>query len=216
MLFEVVCPDYPTKIKLSNKRRPKYYKANSKKELPKKYQDKSKYDFKKSVKNKLVSDINLWDLNTNKKVIANPRSVGTPRYQQINGQYLYSGFSSPFTRNKIVTALHEYFMERIFKSGIKPVKIEKFPLLCKVGLYTFIGKADWDLSNLWIYYKTFEDCLVKSKIIPDDSILYITGAGACTLVPIKEDNPNHIKKIIFRYYEDKRLVISEIKKINLK
>jgi len=184
LLQTITIPRYITRVKLAESRRAKYYKAGNK--IPKKYNTPN-YRFE----NGLLVD------SSGEKVIANPRSVGKPRYEALSGNKLTSGYSSPFIRNKIATSLHEFY--RPFVKSMR--SITTFPIRMEWDFYTTITTTNFDLSNFWFYLKYFEDTLAEEGIIPDDNIEFITHSASPKLIPVPRFGQ---RKFVFRFYHDDR------------
>jgi hypothetical protein len=72
-----------------------------------------------------------------------------------------------------------------------------------------------DMNNIgYVWDKILTDVMVAEGIIFDDSPLYITRPGSAPLyVPI--DDPED-RKIVFRFYHDKRKEIADARQIHLK
>jgi hypothetical protein len=174
--IEICIPLFIKKVMISKARRIKYYKQGGK--IPMKY---SEYGFD--------SQSRLID-NNGEYVIANPRTIGKPKYMTINGQALYNARMSPHIRSKIVNAVKDSFYPHL--NGTKPIK--KLPVRISLKLYDTIRQANWDLDNQWLYNKCFQDLLVKAGIIPDDDIRYITKAGAPEFIPVDNEQD---RKLIF-------------------
>lgn len=187
VLKTIEVPLFIKDVKLSNKRRAKYYKKGAKTKVPKKYAH-----LKYSKKGILVHPDGA-------PVVANPRSVGTPRYKKINGQEIYSGMAH-HTRSKIVKAIKDCFKQVLKKHQA----LDKFPIQVEMEMHDVVGNANWDLDNLWIYNKCFQDALVDAGILPDDNVLYITKPATPEFVPI-EDPQN--RKFVFRLIHDQREII---------
>jgi Holliday junction resolvase RusA-like endonuclease len=145
--------DLPTKILLSKKRKPQYYKKG--KPIPKKYQG---YNFDK--KGRIIDE-------SGEPIIKNIRSINKARYYTINFQQLWSGNLHHSTRNKV-----KWELTKFFESNLPP-PITSFPIMLIFKSRT-TSKADVD-NNSFIYIKSFFDTLVKNKIIPDDTKEYIQG-----------------------------------------
>jgi hypothetical protein len=163
-------------------------------------------------------------------VVKNPKAVGTPGYQKITFQGLYSGNMHPFTRNKIVETMHKYINHQIRKES--PIDIDpQKPLLIRGKLYVpkNYGKVsvrngnltwkkpkdtyteEWDVLNASVFWvKAFEDCISR----PDKD-----ANGVVIREPIiPDDNAGFIsgtgemrrryvdnlskRKIVFEIYED--------------
>ena len=97
-LLKIELPEYILRVKISEKRRTKYYTTKSK--IPKKY---SKYKFDR--KGILVDPLG-------NKIISNPRAQGTPSWTKISGQAFYSGFGHSSLRAKIVKEMKIYFIKK--------------------------------------------------------------------------------------------------------
>lgn len=159
-------------IKLSDSRRAKYFVYNPIKppKLAVKYQDRTKYDYvdhKTSSGNVKI----LYNLITNERVVANPKSIGTPKVIKINFQMLWNNAVSTHTRNKVALELKESFIPTL--QTIEPIK-GGFPIMTTFTIHS--KNEDQDVDNLTILYiKTFHDTLTFLQIIPDDTLQYIKG-----------------------------------------
>ncbi|MHA2255519.1 MAG: hypothetical protein ACXAAM_05565 [Candidatus Heimdallarchaeaceae archaeon] len=163
-------------------------------------------------------------------VTKNPKAAGTPGYQKITFQGLYSGNIHPFTRNKIVEGMHKYINYQLRKE--KPIDIDpEKPLVIRGKLYVprNYGKVsvrngnltwkppketyveEWDVLNASVFWiKAFEDCISR----PDNDANGV--AIRESLIP--DDNASFIsgsgemrrryidslakRKIVFEIYED--------------
>lgn len=139
-------------------------------------------------------------------IVRNKRSVGTPKLEQINGQKLYAATIPPYIRSTMVKQIKESFLPAIAK--VKPIESEDFPVKITMCLYRPPLNGDWDLDNLWIYIKCFLDALVSQRIIPDDSIRYISCSPGIEYVPVAREEE---RKMVFKIHKDSR---SEIVKAN--
>ncbi len=189
LLLEIVIPEYITHIPISEKRRAIYYNTSGKRKPPKKFLKDKMYMIDKAGY--------LRYRPTGDKVIANKKVVGKPKLQKINGQDFYSGFGSHFTRMKIVVGIKNSFKPFINKLE----KLTVFPVQFELELYTIIGEANWDLDNLWIYTKCFQDLLVEMGIMPDDNIQYVSKPASPEFFPVKDEKD---RKLIFKIYKDNR------------
>jgi hypothetical protein len=188
LIGQIVVQGLITHVKTSNKRRPVYYNVH-KHTIPKMYQNINYWIDKEGfVKDKL----------TKNKVLKNKRAVGTPKFQKINGQDFYSGFSTPHIRNLIVKEIKNFF-----KTSVKHKKIDltMFPIQLEMELHKPFEDGDWDLDNLWIYNKCFQDVLQDLKIIPDDNVQYITKPGSPEYFPVDTWEE---AKIVYNIYQDLR------------
>ncbi len=89
IICRVEIPDYIERIQLSKSRRPKFFQKGD--NIPKRYRDERFFNFNgRGV---------LVNVDTEERVIANPRAAGTPREKRINGQDIWSGMDH-FLRSK--------------------------------------------------------------------------------------------------------------------
>ena len=111
---------------------------------------------------------------------------------KLSTQGIYNNKLHPHSRNKVIKQMKTYITP--YLKGIKP--LNKFPvklkfIFCSPHNYGDVRmlkgvlnwkecpdnyKASWDLDNrLWIWSKTTCDSLVDMKILPDDTVDYITN-----------------------------------------
>lgn len=198
LLAEITIPQFITKVEISKKRRTKYYKKGTK--IPPTYE--KKYTFNK--------DGFLVDKDGN-KIVANPRSAGTPKYEILSGNKLLSGYGTPHMRAKLVNTLKDFYRPFVQEYVKKHGPITEFPIQVTWDVYTEIGSADWDASNLFFYYKYFEDSLFEKEgnykgkkllqLVPDDTIEYISWPASAKIIPI--DNWGD-RKFVFKFFYDER------------
>lgn len=169
-IFRIEIPLYVRHVKLSNARRPTFYKKGDK--IPKKYLNKERYDFIELEKGEF-----LFDLDNSEKVIKNSKVVGTPRVIVINGQSLYNGAIAKHTRNKVVETI-EQEMHKFIKQF---PKIEDYPINIIYEYHDLVRDPIsknklFDIRNREVFYgKCIEDCLTRNNKIEDDNILFLTG-----------------------------------------
>lgn len=158
----LIFPNYLTRIQLSKTRRKKYYTIKDK--IPKKF---LKYKF--DPKGFLLDE-------HGEKILKNAKSCDKPRFLKINGQAIWNGQISRFSRAKVSNVLHEYFSENIQKQLTEPIEIPKEKFI-HWNFRFYRKEFEQDLTNhTFLYKKTFEDVMVKSlKLIPDDSSKYVRG-----------------------------------------
>lgn len=102
----------------------------------------------------------------------------------------------------MVKQIKESFIPEVRK--IEAIRAEDFPVRVTMTLYRPPMNGDWDLDNLWIYIKCFLDVLVTQRIIPDDSIRYISCSPGINYVPIEKEED---RKMVFKIHKDNRLEI---------
>ena len=144
------------------------------------------------------------------RVIANPKTVGTPKEQRINFQDLYSGNLHEHTRSTLVNKLKDFmrpFVVNLPVIGSYPVRIS-LELHDTVKNATDNSKDDYgrpfDLDNRSIvYFKCFLDLLVSEGIIIADDRMFVTGVGGVTFHPLPtNDDSEH--KLVFTIEQDTR------------
>lgn len=203
LLREIVVNKYLRQITISKKQRAKHFKLTYtstgviEPNLPNKYNNKLKYDYNE--------EGILIDIRTKEKIVANAKQSGTPKLHTLSGNFIVSaGNGSQFIRTKVSDSLHA--MYKAVLENVEPIKIEDFPLIITWEVHCSPAEWNWDLSNLFLYNKYFEDSLVVNGIIPDDSVLYISGSAAPLFFPIEDDEE---RKFVFRIYKDCRPEIRE-------
>lgn len=210
---EVVIPKYPIRMMTSKKRRKRYFKkkySDTKGEeiwkprpLSKTYQAKLRKEIYTLSKNNYLLDEN------NERIVANSRSHGTPKYTGYSGNDFTSGNYHPNLRNQLAINLKDFY--RPYVQSLTPMMGDT-PIRVMFIIKTPLDHKTQDSSNLWFYYKYFEDCLFEKThpvsgkklktIIPDDSYEYVSQAGSGPLfVPIKDFKE---REFIFQFYKDTR------------
>lgn len=241
---KIEIPEYIRQVTLSNKRRSLYWIFDKQavksrnKILPASFiKPEYKEEYKKNNVFWNVMLKSMYDFKTEKghtylvykatgqKVLANPRTAGTPKVVVINSQNLYSGTMNEFERIKIVTAIKESFLPYV--KTLNPIK--DYPIKVSLEIQDTIvnefGGARWDLDNRgYLYFKCFMDLITTGKtgitdkegnrltrmapILIDDSSMYVTGVGGLTFTPIENSKD---RKLIFTITSDNREVISKNK-----
>ena len=162
--YEFDIPKFIEYIKLSEKRRPVYYRLGTR--IPKKYMSED-YTFDKNGI--------LYNIETGEKVIKNSRSVGTPNMKKINSQYFWSG-SNPHIRRKMKRDMSLFLLNYIKR--VPPVRLKQYPIGVKIILYDVINGEN-DLDNfIYIWFKVLLDVLTAKEmshrpIIIDDNRKYL-------------------------------------------
>lgn len=218
LLYEIIMPNFPRTVKLSDNRRAKYFKPLDK--LALQYLEKDIYNPTTSPEvchfgmdnkgnfRKLKKDLYIWKEHklTNKKVqerlynliekeyvVKNPSVAGTPNIEIINGQKMYNGDYHPHTRDKIMKEIHQYMIP--FLQGLTPLKDNDYPLIIDGFMYDYgktceISKGKmWDVDNRsFCYNKAFQDMLQHCGIIKQDDFEHIIGPPR--LIFVNLDNIN--------------------------
>lgn len=194
---KIIIPQFVQNIVLAEAKRTKYYERGSD-QVPERYSGVN-YEWKKTGGR---GRYRLWDKRRSDWVIKNPASAGKPRIKSIAGNDIWMGVHER-VRMKIVEAVKENFLPHL------PSQINlRFPIRGEMIVYATPRFADWDIGNLWLYDKIFWDLLVREKLIPDDSILYVTKSGGPKYVPIVHEEDRRMEFILSE--EDDPLVLSHI------
>lgn len=119
--YELDIDSFIEKIKLSEKRRPQYFKGITK--YPKKYRSEDYEIDKNGI---------LIHVETGEKVIKNIRTVGTPNVKMITGQYFWTG-AHPHIRRKIKREMSEFFYK--YMKDIPMVREHQYPIGVRIDLY---------------------------------------------------------------------------------
>jgi hypothetical protein len=192
-MIELQIPEYITHVQLSKARKAKYWRKKDESKLPIKYRDKKKYRFNK--------EGYLVELTSKLRVIANPKSAGTPRYLKINGQSIYSGNMRPMVRAKVVNAIKDFF-----RTYTDTVPNQLVPIRLECDIYAPLAAKNWDLDNQWLYHKCFIDALVASEVIFDDNVMFVTQSPGFRYFPV--DTPEE-RKLVYRIIQEDRPEILE-------
>lgn len=200
---EITIPKYIYRVKISDAQQTIYHRKGGKRKIPKTYREKYSFD-----KNGYLID------DDGNRIVANPHTAGKPKYDALSGNKFSSGYGSPHQRNNLVHAMKDFYRPFV-QDQLDPIDPRHFPLRVEWDVYTTVDPSNWDLSNFWFYYKYFEDCLSEDedpngnkikRIIPDDSVKYITQSPGPRLFPISDFEE---RKFVFRFYTDDRKEIDE-------
>ena len=200
LIFEIEVPDFISKVKISNSRKPIYYeKGNAKTPVPK---TKSKhiplkFDWKLHKIGSKIKNL-LTDVKTQQPLIKNSRVAGTAKYLPVKGNLFYSGFSHYSQRSAVINAIKDNFRSHFAGKQAKefPIRLEFiiYDILTVVQGTNGLNKTQ-DIDNLFFaYVKASQDLMTQMSIIPDDNLLYI-------------------RKVSYEFIEnkDKRLLIKAYK-----
>jgi len=183
---------YIKKVQMSKKRRKKYYRRQKGKwkprDLPPTYQDKI------NVGDWSVDKKGYLRIEDGTKKVANPQAAGTPRYESLSGNSFMAGFNSYHIRRKLTGELKKFV-----KDQLRPFNPSEIPLIITWDFYTTTGKVDWDMDNMFFYWKYLQDVLVNENILPNDTIQYITFPPSGRLRPVKKWSD---RKFVFKFYTD--------------
>lgn len=185
--IEIDIPNFITHIKLSEKRKAKYYRQGNK--IPKRYKNP-------------VFDSSGFLLDKGEKVISNPRSMGTPDLWCINGQSIYASMNHN-KRSTVMKKLKAYFKSKL-KEAVNARELMRYPLKVSLELHRYRGyynaaKKRWeesfDLDNVcWVLQKSIQDALTELTVIEDDNVNYINEI-AYKFIPIPK---KAIQRLVIR------------------
>lgn len=193
----ITIPQYIEEVKFSDARRKHYWRSTDK--LPAYVKERLAAGIYvwKTVKLTNKKERRIYDVREKQYAVKNIQTAGTPNVRQIAGNYIYSG-TAEHVRMKMIDTIKECF-RKYLPSTISlhwPVKLE-------AHLYAPPRFCNWDLDNLWIYIKAFQDLLVEQHLVPDDSILYITRSTGFQYTPITDNNERKMQFILTEDDRDK-------------
>tara|TARA_R110002050_G_scaffold116946_2_gene233639 strand:+ start:16792 stop:17283 length:492 start_codon:yes stop_codon:yes gene_type:complete len=139
------------------------------------------------------------------------------KWVKINGQRLYTGMNHHL-RALIIRRMHDYIKQWI-PNGLDIRKMG--PLRIKLELHTVINHGDirmyrgdlrwrppkkdytpkWDVDNLWIWIKAFQDTIVEMGLIDDDNCATIPQTGEIEFIPVETLNE---RKLVFKITKYKK------------
>lgn len=198
--------DYPEEVQVSEKRRATYFLASEAASLPKKYRTpqapRGRYIYRREGKG---TPKRLFDWLTKEYVVKNPNVAARPRFIPIAGNQIMRMHTK--VQQKVIFALNDFFMgklgklekvEIIEKKEVKTYSplflVPFFPVRILMEIHCPPRFGNWDLSNLWIYNKCFEDAAQEAGVFPNDHIGYITLPGAPEYFPVVKEAD---RKVVF-------------------
>ena len=142
------------------------------------------------------------------------------KYVKINGQRLYTGMNHHL-RALIVRRMHRYIQQWI-PNGLDIRKMA--PLKIKLEVHSVINHGDirmykgdlrwrppkkdykpkWDVDNLWIWIKSFQDTIVEMGLIDDDNCDIIPNTGEIEFIPVPTIEDRKLVFIISTYKPKKK------------
>ena len=191
----VTIKEYIQRVKVADKRRPTYYREGDR--IPAKYRT-CNFRRQKNGQKALYDELNQMFIIKNAKV------AGKPRYINIRGNILYAGMHERI-RMKMIAAIKDNFRPHVRK--LNRIPLWQFPIQIDAMLYAKPEETNWDLDNLWIYIKCFQDLLIEYQIIPDDSVKYITKAPGFELFPVQKLEQ---RKMVFQINQDMRNITTHV------
>lgn len=148
-------------------------------------------------------------------IVANSKSVGTPRWYLIKGQDIYSGNLREHMRGFIMDKIKE-----CYKPYVKNIPvIESYPIKITCKLYDTIKNPyhkvraevgqQWDIDNyMFPYNKAFPDLLVALGKIKNDDRLHLPSSIGVEFVPIENHED---RKLVYVISKDERPEIKDNK-----
>ena len=108
--------------------------------------------------------------STNKRLIRNDNKAGNTKYWNLNGQAFYSTNMHWTLRSQITNFYHLYFTKYIEKRFTEPFPVFLgYRMSIDIKIYDIYTSQTPDITNMWILTKLFEDAMVNTKILRDDS-----------------------------------------------
>ena len=140
------------------------------------------------------------------------------KYVKINGQKLFTGMNYHL-RALVVRRMHTYIQQYV------PPVLELddiLPMKLKLYVYTAINHVDvrmykgklswrkpkddyipkWDVDNLWIWIKCFQDTLVEMGMIDDDNCKIIPNSGEIEFIPVEDFEDRKLVFELSKYKQD--------------
>lgn len=184
MSLKIVFPDYPTKVRMTEGRRPVYY--GIKDVIPLKYRNQWYY-FRAG---------KLWDSVNKEWIVKNKQSLDKPRYLPLS-------YNKIGTRQKVPVLIK---LKEYMKPFIPKTLNILTPCMIDCTVYDQPIPLHKDLDNMHIYYKAFLDLLVDMGHLKDDSKQFVTQAGGFRYVPVAKTSE---RQLIFSLKMDMRHSIRE-------
>jgi hypothetical protein len=187
-------PSYPEYVQITQGRRPVYYLTedySAEKPLPKKYRGEG-FIWKKG---------KLWHVAEKRWILKNEYFRHQPRYIKINGQGIWNGTISRFTRNKLRDGLHAYFHPYVNKLSFIDIPLGYYLHIEYIFYFPFEARGTLALQDYFNhalpYQKTFEDTLVALGKLPSDAPAFIRG-GYSRYVPVQFEGERRLE-VLFHY-----------------
>lgn len=156
--FQITIPKWENKLKIGTVIA-QYY--SSKDTVPKKYE---------GAELKRFGGKMLYVDASGKKIIKNKGAFQNPIYWTMNGQGFYNNTIHWSVRSKVVRYFHRYFQKYIKEQLKEPMpSFLSYKLSMEILIYDVYGPGTPDISNMWILPKMFEDALVSTELLRDDS-----------------------------------------------
>lgn len=204
--IQIDYPNFPDEVQISAKRLPRYFEKGQ--EIPKKYMYGYKlgpgYSWKgRGGEQKMC----LWDIEKKAFVVKNPQVASRPRFVPIAGNVVMRMHTK--VQQKVIQTLKALFLAALGKhertdlvDGVSIpvysplVSIPSFPVRIRMEVHTFPRFGKWDVDNLWIYTKCFQDALVTAGVLPGDDIHYVTASGQVEFFPVPSEAQRKLRFVI--------------------
>lgn len=142
--------------------------------------------------------------------------ISKNKFKKISGQRMFVGVNF-YVRDAIVKRMHNFIEKHLPEDldlGEGPFRIKmRLHVPANYGTVKMIrGKLSWkppkegyvctwDVDNMWIWGKCFNDVLVNNNYLHDDNVYIIRAAGEVEFVPVKTLDERKIEFIISKYEE---------------
>ena len=195
-LFTLEIPRYMTKVKVSEKRLPKYYAQTPGRQKVNKCPAR--------LGTPKVDRQGYYLDEGGNRIVANSRSAGSPRFITINAQVLYVGNS--WGRVAIKNALEKFYIP-----FVETLPVFTGSIIMESEIHTIVGHSQADLDNLgYVYGKVLADTMIKLGKIVDDKVPCITKPCSAPLFfPVSTEDE---KKFVYHFYQDLRPEILRLHK----
>lgn len=196
LLHTIEMPNYPRSVVTSKSRRAKFFvfpKDEAVKQ--KKKYNSNRYQWREYIYSNKKKEVRLFDVSLNEYVIKNSRVAGKEKLLVINGQKYYNGVYKDYEKGKILDELNRFYTS--FLEGSRP--ITEYPLHIEYTFEVYLDdKTDLD-NHAFPYYKGFQDCLTKCKVITNDTNQYIKSFSVNHQQLLHPDSENILIVKIYAY-----------------
>jgi hypothetical protein len=120
--------------------------------------------------------------------------ISKNKFKKISGQRMFVGVNF-YVRDAIVKRMHDFIEKHLHGT----VKMIRGKLSWKPPKEGYV--CTWDVDNMWIWGKCFNDVLVNNNYLHDDNVYIIRAAGEVEFVPVKTLDERKIEFIISKYEE---------------
>lgn len=154
-IIRIEIPNFARQVKVSNARKARHYKFGE--NIPERFEKAigSVYTWKEVKGKTLLARVDNGEL-----VVKNPKTAGTPRYEQIAGNSIWDTGRNGDYMEMIKLSVQKYMWDVIqhFKHDSLVIKDELLPLRVTMDFHTYMEPQDFDGLKLF-YEKCFLDAI---------------------------------------------------------